>query len=99
MTELLLPWFWAKIFFFFPLHYIDQDSCITSLLAASVLRYASSAGSRGKTTTSWFIRGIFEEMQLITGMIGSLENSIAVDKMTDTGDIWKSEAEDPTLKR
>lgn len=56
-------------------------------------------GSRGKTTTSWLVRGIFEEMQLVTGMVGSLENSIAVDKMTEDGDLWQADEEDPTLER
>ena len=38
-------------------------------------------------------------MQLVTGMVGSLEHSIAVDKMTVDGDLWKPDVEDETLKR
>ena len=57
------------------------------------------AGSKGKTTTSWLVRGIFEEMQLVTGMVGTLEYSLAVDKMTENGDLWKPEEEDITLER
>jgi UDP-N-acetylmuramoyl-L-alanyl-D-glutamate--2,6-diaminopimelate ligase len=30
------------------------------------------AGTHGKTTTSWLIRGIFEELGQLTGMIGGL---------------------------
>ena len=30
------------------------------------------AGSSGKTTTSWLVRGIFEELEQVTGMIGAL---------------------------
>lgn len=64
-----------------------------------VFRCHVHAGSRGKTTTSWLVRGIFEEMQLVTGMIGSLEYSIAVDKMTADGNLWMPDEEDPTLRR
>lgn len=59
----------------------------------------SSAGSKGKTTTSWLVRGIFEEMQLVTGLVGTLEYSLAVDKMTEDGDLWKPDEEDITLER
>ena len=57
------------------------------------------AGSKGKTTTSWLVRGIFEEMQLVTGMVGSLEYSLAVDKLTQKGDLWQPDQEDITLQR
>lgn len=59
----------------------------------------SDAGSKGKTSTAWLVRGIFEEMQKVTGMIGSIEYSIAVDKMTSDGDLWEPDLEDTTLQR
>lgn len=65
----------------------------------SVCTITEFAGSKGKTTTSWLVRGIFEEMQLVTGMVGSLEYSIAVDKLTVNGDMWKAEKKDITLDR
>lgn len=56
-------------------------------------------GSKGKTTASWFVRGIFEEMQNVTGMVGSIENAISVDKLTENGDLWEADEEDITLQR
>ena len=38
-------------------------------------------------------------MQLVTGMVGTLEYSLAVDKMTESGELWKPEEEDITLER
>lgn len=32
-------------------------------------------GSAGKTTTCWLVRGIFEELQQMTGMIGAPQDS------------------------
>lgn len=45
------------------------------------------------------MRGIFEEMQQVTGMLDTLEYAIAVDKLTVDGDLWEAEEEDETLKR
>lgn len=45
------------------------------------------------------MRGILEEMQQLTGMVGSLEHSIYADKMTMEGHIWQPDEEDPTLSR
>eukprot|EP00798_Chlamydomonas_sp_ICE-L_P010597 gene10597-12263_t len=45
-------------------------------------------GSKGKTTTSWLVRGVLEELEQTTGMIGSIEYSIQEDRLTVDGDIW-----------
>lgn len=55
------------------------------------------AGSRGKTTTAWFLRGILEEYGLLTGMAGSIEHSIANDRLTEQGELWVPGEEDPSL--
>ena len=57
------------------------------------------AGTTGKTTTSWLIRGIFEAIPQLTGMIGSIEYAIAHDKLTEDGDLWVPDEDDPTLQR
>lgn len=56
-------------------------------------------GSAGKTTTSWLIRGIFEELGQLTGMLGTLEYAISTDRLDDDGDLWEPVEEDPTLER
>lgn len=73
-----------------------QKKMLTKSVHESIIY---QAGSKGKTTTSWLVRGIFEEMQLVTGMVGTLEYSLAVDKMNENGDLWKPEEEDITLER
>ena len=35
----------------------------------------------------------------MTGMVGSLEYSLGVDKLDENGDLWKAEEEDITLQR
>jgi hypothetical protein len=37
-------------------------------------------GSSGKTTVSWLVRGLLEEMQQLTGMVGSIEYALAEDR-------------------
>ncbi|KAK9805281.1 hypothetical protein WJX72_010844 [[Myrmecia] bisecta] len=56
-------------------------------------------GTNGKTTTTWLIRGIFEELDQPTGMIGTIEYALGVDRMTPSGDLWRPTEEDPTLSR
>ena len=56
-------------------------------------------GSRGKTTTAWLVRGIYEELRKVTGMIGTIEYAITTDKMTADGDLWEPTVEDTTLER
>jgi UDP-N-acetylmuramoyl-L-alanyl-D-glutamate--2,6-diaminopimelate ligase len=57
------------------------------------------AGSSGKTTTSWLIRGIFEEWGKLTGMVGSIENALYADKLDTEGNLWVPDEADPTLDR
>ncbi|KAK9799389.1 hypothetical protein WJX73_010816 [Symbiochloris irregularis] len=56
-------------------------------------------GTRGKTTTCWLIRGILEAVPQLTGMVGSIEYALAHDKLSEDGDLWVPDEEDPTLKR
>ena len=60
---------------------------------------ACLAGSIGKTTTSWLIRGIFEEWGKLTGMAGTIENAIYADKLDAEGNLWTPDEPDPTLDR
>ena len=59
----------------------------------------ASAGSMGKTTTSWLIRGIFDELDKSAGLIGTVEYGIDEFLMTEDGDLWKRDEPDPTLQR
>ena len=72
------------------------------------LTSSSHAGTHGKTTTSWMIRGILEEPEQpgdpegLVGMIGSLEYAIHSDRLDDEGEIWlpkTSPKEDPSVGR
>jgi len=56
-------------------------------------------GSYGKTTSSWLARGIFEENEELTLMIGETEYALAEDRLTREGDMWEPEEEDVTLQR
>lgn len=57
------------------------------------------AGSTGKTTTSWLIRGMFDELDKSAGLIGTVEYGIDEFLMTEDGDLWKRDEPDPTLQR
>ena len=66
------------------------------------------AGSAGKSTTCWYVRGIFEDWALpgsdpprvcVVGMTGSLENAVDVLRMDRQGNLWEPEEDDPTLER
>lgn len=59
----------------------------------------NGAGSAGKTTTAWLIRGIFEEWGKLTGMAGTIENAIYADKLDADGNLWTPSEPDPTLDR
>ncbi|KAL3149615.1 hypothetical protein ABBQ32_002384 [Trebouxia sp. C0010 RCD-2024] len=56
-------------------------------------------GSCGKTTTSWLIRGMFDELDKSAGLIGSVEYGIDEYLMNEEGDLWKRDEPDPTLRR
>jgi len=57
------------------------------------------AGSGGKTTTSWLIRGMFDELDKSAGLIGTVEYGIDEFLMNEDGDLWKRDEPDPTLHR
>lgn len=57
------------------------------------------AGSTGKTTTSWLIRGMFDELDKSAGLIGTVEYGIDEFLMTEDGDLWKRDEPDTTLQR
>jgi len=57
------------------------------------------SGTRGKSTTSWLIRGILEEMEQVAGMMGSIEWSLAEDRLDSDGDLWEPSEEDPAKDR
>jgi UDP-N-acetylmuramyl tripeptide synthase len=44
------------------------------------LRVVGVTGSSGKTTVSWLVRGLLEEMQQLTGMVGNIEYALAEDR-------------------
>lgn len=56
-------------------------------------------GSTGKTTTSWLIRGMFDELDKSAGLIGTVEYGIDEFLMTEDGDLWKRDEPDTTLQR
>lgn len=55
-------------------------------------------GTNGKTTTSWLVRGVFEQARNKTGMIGTIEYAIAEERLTPQGGIWAPEEEDPSAE-
>uniref|UniRef100_A0A7S0WRN5 Mur ligase central domain-containing protein n=1 Tax=Chlamydomonas leiostraca TaxID=1034604 RepID=A0A7S0WRN5_9CHLO len=63
------------------------------------LLVVSVSGSRGKTTTSWLIRGVLEEMEQLTGMIGSVEYALADDRLDEDGELWAPREKDPAEGR
>lgn len=56
-------------------------------------------GSYGKTVSSWLARGIFEENEELTLIVGDTEYALAEDRLTREGNIWVAEEEDVTLNR
>ena len=66
---------------------------------ASSMNTVAFIGSYGKTVSSWLARGIFEENEELTLMIGDTEYALAEDRLTREGDIWAADEEDVTLTR
>ena len=56
----------------------------------------AAAGTRGKTTCAWFLRGILEEFGLLSGMVGSVEHALSHDRLTEQGALWTPSEPDPT---
>eukprot|EP00208_Stichococcus_sp_RCC1054_P003770 CAMPEP_0206139342 /NCGR_PEP_ID=MMETSP1473-20131121/5544_1 /ASSEMBLY_ACC=CAM_ASM_001109 /TAXON_ID=1461547 /ORGANISM="Stichococcus sp, Strain RCC1054" /LENGTH=890 /DNA_ID=CAMNT_0053533095 /DNA_START=451 /DNA_END=3123 /DNA_ORIENTATION=- len=90
----------------FPVIRVDDTIPILSQLANAFYDFPSEelvtvgvTGDTGKTTTTWLIRGIFEELSQLTGMIGSVEYAISTDRLDDDGDLWVPIEEDTTLER
>ena len=82
----------------FPMQHAGVTQCLAeNLLSMCIAMSCELAGSRGKTTTAWFLRGILEEFGLLTGMAGSIEHSISNDRLTEQGALWVPKEDDPTL--
>ena len=64
---------------------------------SSLMRTCAVTGTNGKTTTSWLVRGILEEANLVTGMIGTIEYALAEHRLDARGRIWEPYEDDPTL--
>jgi hypothetical protein len=56
-------------------------------------------GSHGKSTVAWIMRSVLEQAGLLTGMVSTIEDSIAAERLTMRGDFWESEKEDLTFNR
>ena len=68
-------------------------------------------GTNGKTTTSWLIRSVLEEIgrssdeearlsaDVIVGMIGTIEYAVAEDRLDEEGELWLPTEPDPTRQR
>lgn len=50
-------------------------------------------GTNGKTTTSWLVRGILEEAEHLTGMVGTIEYALCNQLLSDDGQLWKDTPE------
>ena len=46
-------------------------------------------GTNGKTTTSWLVRGILEEAEHLTGMVGTIEYALCNQLLSESGELWK----------
>lgn len=62
-------------------------------------RVAGVTGTNGKTTTSWLIRSVLEQMALVVGMVGTIEYALAEDRLDEEGSLWIPSEPDPTLNR
>jgi len=90
----------------FPVLYAGDVSELSQRLAVAFydapsrdLLVVGVTGSHGKTTVSWLIRGMLEEMEQVTGMIGSVEYAIAEDRLDEDGELWVPREEDPAADR
>ncbi|GBF91369.1 hypothetical protein Rsub_04109 [Raphidocelis subcapitata] len=63
------------------------------------MRVVAVTGSSGKTTVSWLVRGVLEELGQLTGMVGSVEYGLAEDRLDAEGDLWEADQPDPTAER
>ena len=66
---------------------------------ATRMNTVAFVGSYGKTTSSWLTRGVFEENEELTLLVGDTEYALAEDRLTREGAIWHATEEDVTLHR
>jgi UDP-N-acetylmuramate-alanine ligase len=71
---------------------------MTDLPAAGINTIAVT-GSSGKTTVSWLVRGMLEQVGQLTGMIGSIEHALAEHLLTPEGTLWMADETDPAAGR
>ncbi|KAI8466586.1 MAG: Mur ligase [Monoraphidium minutum] len=89
-----------------PFIFVDNVDDVASKLAAAFyggpsleMRMIGIAGTSGKTTVSWLVRGVLEELGQLTGLVGSIEYALAEDRLDEDGALWEPEVEDPTAER
>jgi hypothetical protein len=64
------------------------------------MRVVAVAGTSGKTTITWLVRGVLEELGLVTGLVSSIEYALAEDLLTPQGDLYEPDGEeDPSVGR
>ncbi|KAK9826288.1 hypothetical protein WJX74_005823 [Apatococcus lobatus] len=78
----------------------DDNGCIrlrepSMMTQSKAMTTIGVAGAAGKTTLTWLIRGMFEEHQQLTGVMGSLDYSLELTKLDQMGDIWEAEVKAP----
>jgi len=56
-------------------------------------------GTNGKTTTTWLVRSVLEQMAFVVGMVGTIEYALAEDRLDDAGELWVPTERDPTVHR
>eukprot|EP00879_Flechtneria_rotunda_P018943 GHRR01019886.1.p1 GENE.GHRR01019886.1~~GHRR01019886.1.p1 ORF type:complete len:681 (+),score=219.20 GHRR01019886.1:600-2642(+) len=89
-----------------PVIYADDTDELSARLAAVFydspgppMNTVAVAGTSGKTTVSWLVRGVLEQAGQLTGMIGSIEHALAEHLLTPEGDFWKAAEADPAAER
>lgn len=86
-----------------PIYWLVSSATTTAVACSddpsTHMRTVGVVGTSGKTTVSWLVRGMLEEIGALTGMVGSIEYALAEDRLTPDGDLWEADEEDPTRKR
>jgi UDP-N-acetylmuramyl tripeptide synthase len=67
--------------------------------ASSRMTILGVLGTNGKTSSSWYIRGILESMGRLTGIIGSIEYALCNDPINPNGRFWMPSKSDFTAER
>ena len=63
------------------------------------MKTVTVTGDAGKTTVAWILRSILEQHNLVTGLVSSVEDAIAADRLTVRGALWEAAEPDSTLTR